>query len=264
MAPQLADARQQLHHAAQFATAIGISYLPHAADDSHTNLEWLDEHRALASNIVRSDGAAVRLALRLPDLSLLLIRNGDVSAAYDLRGKTIAEATDWLRPQLDSVGIQGSRYSLARHYEIRAHAVASGAMFSADEPHLEQLARWYGNAALLFEDVRNVNDGSTVRCWPHHFDIATLITVREGTTVGVGMEPGDVYYDEPYFYVNASPQPSRESLPGTLGGDGTWHTEEWIGAVLPGSRLIADESEQEQQARSFLESAVRIVRSLVS
>src|SRR4051812_30076366 len=40
-ATRLSDARRQLHHAAQFATAAGISYLPARPDDSHTNLEWL-------------------------------------------------------------------------------------------------------------------------------------------------------------------------------------------------------------------------------
>ena len=51
-------------------------------------------------------------------------------------------------------------------------------------------------------------DGSPVRCWPHHFDIATLLTIAPGQTIGVGLEPGDGYYDEPYWYVNQYPAPS--------------------------------------------------------
>ena len=47
---RLSDARRQLHHAAQLATAFGISYLPKKPDDSHTNLEWIESNSALASN----------------------------------------------------------------------------------------------------------------------------------------------------------------------------------------------------------------------
>jgi hypothetical protein len=263
LAPLLADARQQLHHAAQFATAMGISYLPHAADDSHTNLEWLAEHWALASNTVPGAGGAVRLAVRVPDLTLHLMRDGEIVDTTALRGQTIASVADSLRPQLDALGLEGSRYTLKRHYEIPPHAVAAGAMFAAEGEHLQELARWFGDAALVLDSVRSANNGSTVRCWPHHFDIATLVTVREGTTVGVGMEPGDGYYNEPYFYVNASPQPSIESVTATLAGNGLWNTKEWIGAVLSASRVTPDVALQEEQVRAFLESAVRIVRSLV-
>jgi hypothetical protein len=102
------------------------------------------------------------------------------------------------------------------------------------------------NSLLVFARCRRVGVGaevepnaSEVRCWPHHFDIATLIEVARGKTIGVGMEPGDVYYDEPYFYVNLHPRPAAPPT-ALLGGHGTWHTHEWIGAVLPVSRLKAN------------------------
>ncbi len=264
LAAQLGDARRQLHHAAQFATALGISFLPHAADDSHTNLEWSPAHRALMSQAAQTSGGAIRVGVCIPDLKLLVMRDDAVAATFNLRGQTIDSGANWLRQQLDASGLEGSQYSLVRHYEIPAHAVSSGAEFSANPQHLEELAHWFGNAALQLDSVRAENNGEHVRCWPHHFDIATLITVRDGASVGVGLEPGDGYYDEPYFYVNAHPQPKRESLTTSLDGGGNWHTHEWIGAVLPASSVSADASAQEDQMRAFLSSAIRACRSLIA
>lgn len=255
----LTEARLQLHHAAQLATALGISYLQPRADDSHTNLEWRDDVGALASNPVPARSGDVRLAVRVADLTLLFD-----GRAFPLNGRTIADATAWLRESLATAGLDAGRFTLRRHYEIPPHAVAEGRAFDASGEHLRQLAAWYANAAALLNALRANHDGaSDVRCWPHHFDIATLITVAPGRTVGAGLEPGDVYYDEPYFYVNAYPRPAADALPPTLAGAGHWHTHEWIGAVLPGSRFAGGAAEQQAQATEFLESSVRTCLELV-
>ena len=72
MAASLSDARLQAHHAAQFATAAGISYLPPEADDSQTNLEWLPELGALASHVIPGP-SPFRIAVRVSDLTLLAL-----------------------------------------------------------------------------------------------------------------------------------------------------------------------------------------------
>ena len=130
-AKTLSDARKQLHHAAQLATAFGISYLPRKADDSHTNLEWIESEQALASNGL--DGN--RVSIRVPDLTLMI---GERSLS--LRGITIESAADWIRKTLDSLGMDGSRYTIERHYEIPSHPVGSGAKFNASDGDLDQLA----------------------------------------------------------------------------------------------------------------------------
>lgn len=266
-ARSLADARRQLHHAAQLATAFGISFLPPRGDDSHTNLEWLPETGALASNALHD----VRVALRVAELTLELqvpraARNGGDagSALFPLTGRTLEDGAAWIRERLAAARLDRSRYTLARHYEIPPHAVASGAAFDADAAALDELARWFGNAAALFERLRAGNPtASEVRCWPHHFDIATLMTIAPGRTVGVGLEPGDAYYDEPYFYVNMHPSPRADALTTQPPGGGSWHTREWIGAVLPGSRLVEGAHAQEGQARAFLDGAIRLATELV-
>lgn len=254
-AKRLADARKQLHHAAQLATAFGISYLPKKPDDSHTNLEWIEANNALASNAL--DG--LRISVRVPDLTLL-VENESLA----LRGNTMNDAADWVRRVLDDTGLDGSKYTLKRHYEIPLHPVASGAKFNASADDLDQLARWYSNAAREFETIRaSDSQASEVRCWPHHFDIATLITPSEGKSVGVGLEPGDNYYDEPYFYVNMYPAPDAKSLSDSLEGNGMWHTKEWIGAVLPASRVTPEAQSQQSQVQHFLRSAIDTAKRAV-
>ena len=255
-ARRLSDARRQLHHAAQLATAFGLSYLEKKPDDSHTNLEWIEPDNALASNALGQN----RIAVRVPDLTLTIGSN-----SFALRGNTIEGAGEWARTTLTGSGLDGARYTLKRHYEIPDHPVASGAKFDASDNDLRQLSGWYSNAVSAFEKVRARDPkASEVRCWPHHFDIATLIVPAEGKSVGVGMEPGDTYYDEPYFYVNMYPSPGADELPEPPDGGGMWHTREWIGAVLPASQVRANASEQQSQVDQFLQSAINTAKRIVT
>lgn len=247
-APDLSDAKRQLHHAAQLATAFAISYLAHKPDDSHTNLEWIESAGGFASNSL--NGTRVLIVAR--DLTLEIGHEH-----FALVGKSLSEAVEWMREKLSAAGLDGARLTLARHYEIPAHAVADGAKFDANPGDLQQLSNIISNAAAVLGDISSSNsNASDVRCWPHHFDIATLLTFPGGKSVGAGMEPGDKYYDEPYFYVNMHPSPPAGGLPDLLRGGGQWHTREWIGAVLPSSRITDDPAAQEMQVREFLSSAI--------
>jgi len=254
-AVKLADARLQLHHAAQLATALGISYLEKKPDDSHTNLEWLPALDALASN--PAGARNIRIAVRPREFAILVVATPDLALAeFALTGKTLDEAVRWIRARLGQYGLDPARFTTARHYEIPSHRVADGHAFDADALALDELAHWYRDAAaVLGEFATKLQGASPVRCWPHHFDIATLIDRGEGKSVGLGMEPGDVYYDEPYWYANAYPAPALGDAPPALGGNGAWHTHEWTGAVLVGSRM--GDVDQGAQVARFFQSALR-------
>ncbi len=261
MGAALHDARLQLHHAAQLATAAGISYLPPAPDDSHTNLEWIPAVSALASHVVPAP-SAFRVAVRPRDLAVLLLdADSRELAMTPLHGLRLEQAADWIRKRVDRFGAEGKRFTLKRHYEIPSHAVEHGGRFDAShENHFEQLGIWYANAWGMLEELRAADTrAAAVRCWPHHFDLATLIDLGGGATIGVGLEPGDTYYDEPYFYVNRHPSPTATMLAKPLAGEGRWHRHEWTGAVLPASDVRAAAAEaQDSQVRAFLTSAVAI------
>jgi hypothetical protein len=264
-ATKLTDSRLQLHHAAQFGAAAGISYLPHLPDHSHSSLEWIPALGGLFSAVIPAR-TAFRVGVRPVKLAVLIVTEENrLIGEYQLHGRTIIEARDWIRSRIKLIGADGSRFTLTRHYEIPRHDVTYGESFDASEPaRFEELAKWFANAAALLDSVaRSALVASGVRCFPHHFDIAMVIEVAPGRTIGVGLEPGDEYYDEPYFYVRMHPQPAASrtrSRP--LWGSGTWHTNEWVGAVLPGSRFGAAAS-QERQIREFLDSAISASRTLL-
>lgn len=262
-AEELVEARLQVHHAAQFAAAFGISYLPAQSDDSHTNMEWLDRHGALASN--HTGTPDTRIAVRLHPFALLVLDADDaIVDSRMLDGVILADALRWVQAQLARRGFEPTRYTLKRHYEIPHHRVADGAAFDAvtSQHQFEELARWYSNASWVLEQlVAATPNASQVRCWPHHFDIATLLEVAPGKTISVGMEPGDDYWREPYFYASMSPAPPANVPRPELAGDGVWNTRDWIGAALPGSTLSA--TAQHTQAADFLASAVRACTELL-
>lgn len=282
----LTDARQQLHHAVQFGAAFGISYLPRRDDDGHTNLAWDTARTAFVTDSLDTRRGSVRVGVRPADLTLLVLCDETETGSIRLPGLTIMRAADALQVALGNAGLDATRYHLARHYEIPGHAVASGAPFDGtDTAALQELAHAFGNASIALERARariNAHAGNTdsdhdasdtvasaavasnARLWPHHFDLATLVQVGAVASTGAGMAGGDQYYDEPYYYVNAYPRPRTDRLTASLAGDGSWHTFEWIGAVLPASRLRGDAVAQERQVDAFLESALAACRALVT
>ena len=262
-ARRLTDARLQVHYAAQYAAAVGISYLAPRPDDSHTNLDWDPRLEALRSRELRALSHAVRVALRPRDLTLIVLLDGAVGQRISLHGATISQVESTLRAALAACGLDGRRLTTRRHYQLPSHPVSRGDAFDTTRrEEFVELSRWFGNAAGVLGELRARTGSSEVRCWPHHFDIATLATIPGGSS-GAGMVPGDDMFPEPYYYVNARPAPSQQpSAP--LDGGGFWNTNGWVGAVLPGSRLTSDAAGQEAQVRAFLNSAVEACTQLVA
>jgi hypothetical protein len=259
----LSEARLQLHWAANLAAAPGASLGEPAPDDSHASLEWTDAGRVLAGTPV----GGLRAALRPDDPALVLLDDAHrARESFPLEGKTLPEALRWLRSGWTAASGRptAAEIALPRH-ELPAHPVGGEARFSfADATLPAELGRWFAVADRVLRSVRAGLAGtSPVRCWPHHFDIAVLVTVgaaeedRPARTVGVGMTPGDGGYPEPYWYVTPWPYPEDPALP-CLDGEGSWHTTGWTGAVLTGSRLVAagDAASQAERLSAFLGSAV--------
>ena len=264
---KLTEARLQLHHAAQIVAAMGKYLLPAQPDDSHTNMEWSSEFQALVGGEINGKNT-LRGGLRLRDLTVLLIdESDDTLQEFPLENTKIDDTFFQVKESLAANDLDTSDFSLKMHYEIPHHAIADGQPFRLDpKDAFVELARYYGNIALLLEQlVKETPNTSEIRCWPHHFDIATLITVEENEdpekakTIGVGLSPGDGSYAMPYVYVMPWPFPKPESLDlPELAGDGNWHTEGWFGAALPANKIEKgdDVEKQARQFSEFISSAV--------
>jgi len=236
---ELTDARLQLHWAAQAAAAVGKQLLPHRPDYGEQSFQWSRRHRVLAQGLVTGVDRPFRSALRQSSPALLILgEDGEMLREMPLAGRTLEELYVWLQDEIEMLLGHPLENPLERPGELPPHPVGTGAAFTAsDSPAYAEIGRYFGNLDRLLRRIEDRNPGaSPVRCWPHHFDIATLITVAPGKSIGVGLEPGDVYYDEPYFYANLSPRPAKPPVVDLPAG-GSWHSHEWIGAVLPVSRL---------------------------
>ena len=71
--------------------------------------------------------------------------------------------------------------------------------------------------------------------------------------MGIGFEPGDAYYDEPYFYVSLYPRPDPATLP-ALPSIGFWHAKDFFAAVAPAHRIF-ESNNQQADVEAFLHAA---------
>jgi hypothetical protein len=147
------------------------------------------------------------------------------------------------------------------------HAIGRGAVFAPDSGAAAELTRWYDDVDdLLAPWVTGNDDALPVRCWPHHFDLATILYLTRGDgraggpQVGIGLSPGDENHDQPYFYVTPWPHPDeRSGLPRLPAGD--WRPEGFFGAVLPGSEWVGS-SDQAGTGARFLNAAVEAAAAI--
>jgi Family of unknown function (DUF5996) len=270
---RLSVARLQAHHAVQWLARAARAYVPPRPDDSHTNLGWDDTLDGFTTHQLKN---GMHLSLEIAGLTLVL--HDDEKTAHTesffLNGSTDVQARQWLGEQLGARGLDAQALDAPSSYEMPAHAVTEGAAYDAADgaESLVELSGWFANAAFLLALVQKQMLGrklaaSDVRCWPHHFDLATLASfpARDaGATayVGAGLSPGDKYYDEPYFYVSVYPYPDSAALP-RLPKLGHWHTRAFTAAVLPARQIVAANN-QKSAADEFLSAAIDVAIKILS
>ena len=257
----LVSSRETLHHAAQLLALAGASYLEPRDDDSHTSMSWLAAFGALATEPIPA-AAPFRFALQVRELRLVVFddASADAPAAFSLQGRTRSDALAWMRREADRRGLDGDRLLSRLHFAIAPHPTDEGRPFErATDGTLDELASWYADASLILDNTRRRMEGAEpVRCWPHHFDIATLVRLPQVgavKTIGVGLSPGDESCAEPYYYVSLSPKPARRPRPLSVG---RWHTEGWWGGALVGSEIVKQRMSDHQAGfvTRFIEDAV--------
>ena len=261
---ELIAARLQLHWAAQVVSAPGTSLLEPAEDFSHTNLQWLaDDGGILAGRCIGPKRR--RAGLRFEALELVLIDPEGATRELPLAGRTLEEGLEWLSAEL---GLTDQPLQPPEH-ELPKDLVGEGRAFVAEgAAERGELARWFANAASLIPEAAPAGATELV-CWPHHFDLATLIVLdptaapEEARSVGVGLSPGDDSFDQPYFYVTPWPYPDPQKLP-RLEAGGYWHTHGFTAMILTADRVLNGSPDtQRQRAKSALIEAIEGVHAVL-
>ena len=272
-AADLVAAREQLHCAAQVVASVPRALAPPLPDWSHSAYGWDDSLRAMVSAVLPGR-TPFRVALRPVGLHVRVLPESGSEPLAELGagGRSVDELFAWLAARSEEL----TGAPLPRPLEgVEAYppppCAPGGLLDASDLAGLAELERYYAAASGALGAVAASRDGaSPLRLWPHHLDLATLIVLdpgadaEEARSVGVGMQPGDEGYPEPYVYVTPWPYPPARELP-VLAGGGRWHTEGWMGALLAGSELEAAPTAAAQAAQldEFLGSAIDAALALL-
>lgn len=233
---QLTKSRIQLHYAIQFMAATGMALGLPKPDGSQMTLDWDADLQGFIGQHILD----VHHYLALDPINLTsLILNGqhEVVAALPLIDKTMETVLNWHKVELTKLGIDAERICfLSYPDDFPDHPLAHNAVFDkGNRQERQTLVAYFAETRPLLQSIFETRAGaSPIYTWPHHFDMATLITLsgqgESAHTIGVGFSPGDGGFGQPYWYVTPWPYPSQTALPSL--SVGSWHTEGWIGAIL--------------------------------
>ncbi len=260
---KIKEAREELHKLVQFVGMVPRSLLKHDPSDSNASLIWDDKYKALMSQEV--EGVTVGLSIHNQRLLVVKHENSLEIPAID---KSTDDVLDELKNTLTNLGLEGSELKTELPYELPESVTKLGQPFKeVDKEALQSLEDLYGVTYKVLNRVFSSNDSaSEIRCWPHHFDLATLVTVEkhedpeEAKSIGFGFSPGDGGYEEPYFYLTPWPYPEVKKLY-ELDAPAIWNTEGWVGAVLKANELTSNTLED--SLTSFFETGLEKLKSLL-
>jgi len=245
--PAFTAARLQMHWAAQALSAWGLTIPDPQPDWSHMAVRY-DLDKRVLHTLPAADGA--RLELDLASATISKRHHGVLEAIFELEGQPHDALMAWAKEQT-------FQHAAGRPWDERDadnmpdHPVGHGRAYKFDARARAELSAWFDAAAHHLNHLQtDYEHMGPVLCWAHHFDIATLRTLRKkgdtgardaAITIGTGMTPGDAEHAQPYWYVLPWPVPSTDALPHLVVG--TWHTQGWVGAKLDAHQLVAHTAE---------------------
>ncbi len=243
----------------------------HKADDSHTNMGWDYTEKALIGRSVGTEEQAFQVGVGIDDPAILFYCQGQVER-YSLANVKLKHVHAWIEHNIASLGLDDAKSNITRidwslRFDIPEHAVLSRDAdfdFSSLRSATTNLATWFANGFLVLDSVAERYDATKPRCWPHHFDVGTLLLFDKNSngdnrSVGIGLSPGDEYYPSPYYYVSPWPSGDIAALPSLTRG-GRWHTDTFVSAVLNAEGLY-NSRDQFELLSAYLEESIPAAKS---
>ena len=256
---KLVSPREELHQAIQSVAMVGRHFLPKSEEDEYANLEWDEEFFGLVGQEI---GEHLQTGLRFSDFTYWILREGKPRTTLFMEGKTHKELHDWIKGRLKDFGLDGQGMWLNLPYELPPYPKGMNVFSYEEIKYFSELGKYFSNAnAILREIAATSSDFSPVKCWPHHFDIATLKTLDEKRSINLGFSPGDEHYLEPYFYVTPWPFLGPENLKLLPLKAGHWHHGTFVAAILTASDLLKSE-DQADLVKGFLEEGLTFCKEL--
>ncbi len=224
----------QMHLAAQYLAAAGISFLDKKEDDSHTNLGFSTTEGSMYTHPLNKDGDTLSLNYQRFTLEW---NSKNSKNSLRLDGATHAEVLEWITQTAIKAGIKKPfKYNL--HYELPYTPITDDFTFKLhDIARLGELTNFRILAQLTLDTfLENQNLKSDIRTWPHHFDTGAFVSLGDNTglTIGLGLAIPDAMINDYYFYLSAykghDGLDTSDLNPLT---NGKWYNDGFKGAVLP-------------------------------
>lgn len=261
---ELVRARTILHHAVQLIASAGDHLAQPQPGDGHRSLTW-EADRMAFRGVDLEGGFFVRITT--VDLVAELVKtDGTAFAALELYDSPLIESLVILESQMPVP--EKRRAFVFTQYDEHLPDPAFVERALPLEP-LEvrtelalHFAHAYDSLAALAADEQCA---APIRAWPHHFDIATILSgPGKDSTIGVGLSPGDSDIPEPYWYVTPSPL-APDATSAKLPTPWTWHADGWTGMALPVSKLLSAKGKSpDAKLRATLTDCIEIARGVVS
>ncbi|WP_411030302.1 hypothetical protein [Spongiimicrobium sp. 3-5] len=223
----------QMHLAAQYLAAAGISFVEKKADDSHTNLGFSIESGAMFSRPLNEAGNT--LSLNYNNFTLAW-NTPNLIESYRLDGSRHTEVLNWIKQQTQDAKIS-KPYSYAFHYELPYQITDDFTFKLHNVNRLKELMHYRILAQLVLESFLEKHGLiSEIRIWSHHFDTGAFIEFKDSDklSIGLGLAIPDSLVNDYYFYISGyHGHDALETTKLTPLTTGAWHNNGFKGAILP-------------------------------
>ncbi len=233
---QIAEARVLVHLACQPLSRAARANRVAESDDSHSSFVWHAGHNALVT-LPLDQAQRLQLGFGFSDVSVLWLEDERIVDRLHVGDTDELGVNAWVDQHLARAGL----VSIAEaQMPYTLEATPDFVTLADMDREVRILGDWFAVAHEVLTEIvctfgKIAVRPPSIRCWPHHFDLAVLLQLDAGDaevarSVGVGLSPGDEHYDQPYFY--CSPWPISEAtllpeLPPPL----RWHTEGFTSAI---------------------------------
>ena len=232
--------KEQMHMAAQYLAAAGISFLEKKDDDSHTNLGFDTESGCLGTHILSKNND--QLLLNYESFSLIW-KSNTTKVSFTLHDRTHQEVIEWIKETSQS--LLKKEYSYKLHYDLPYTINDSYTFALTNSSELKALMHLRILTQFSLEEVTQLYSLDTsIRVWPHHFDTGIYSNWPDSNiSIGLGLAIPDSVSDEHYLYASGY---NSDGQLATKGFEkltkGYWCNEGYIGAVLSANKLEKDEA----------------------
>ncbi len=224
----------QMHIAAQYLAAAGISFLDKKDDDSHTNLKYNSQKGYLETRPLNSSGCTI--ALDYNKFALYWLNNNNARLSIYLDQKTHLDVLKWMGKVAQAMDMR-KKFQYNLHYDLPYDITDDYIFKLEDASELKKLIKLRTLAQSVIQDFLKHNKlDSEIRIWPHHFDTGAFAALEDetGISIGLGLAIPDTLHNDYYFYIGAYQGHDAVSTSGFKPlTHGQWSDEGFIGAILP-------------------------------